>query len=229
MFGNPLRGAVLSSCRHMNPRGRPLAGIASRPIGTRYAPLRPAATFSGAAPVDVTYTNDPQLASLGLLLGRLVLGLLLAAHGAQKLFGWFGGHGLNATGEFMVQLGFPAGRIFAGLSGLGEFAGGLLVALGFLGPMGPAVMISVMVVAMLTVHRKNGIFATNNGIELPLLYATGAAALAFTQFGRYSLDALFGLNGLWTAPVIFGALAIGILGGLGNLALRRPANPSQSP
>ncbi|HEY8165354.1 MAG TPA: DoxX family protein [Gemmatimonadaceae bacterium] len=170
--------------------------------------------------METAFTNDPQLVSLGLVIGRLVFGLLFAAHGAQKLFGWFGGYGLNATGEFMVQLGFPNGRLFAGLSGLGEFVAGLLIALGFLGPIGPALAVAGMIVAMRTVHRKHGLFATNNGIELPLLYATGATAFAFIEYGRYSLDALLGLTSLWTPVIIVGALAIGVLGAIVNLALR---------
>jgi putative oxidoreductase len=182
-------------------------------------------SFGEIKTMDTTFTNDPQLVSLGLLIGRVVLGLLLAAHGAQKLFGWFGGYGLNATGEFMVQLGFPNGRLFAGLSGLGEFSAGLLLALGFLGPIGPAIAVAGMIVAMRTVHRTHGLFASHNGIELPLLYATGATAFAFISFGRYSLDAAFGLTHLWTAPVIIGALLIGVIGALVNLAIRHTPQP----
>src|SRR5919109_3686243 len=95
--------------------------------------------------------------SAGLFVIRLVLGLAMAAHGAQKLFGWFGGHGLAGTGGFLEQqLGFRPGRLFALAAGLGEFGGGLLLALGFLGPVGPAIMIAVMIVAMRTVHVGHG-------------------------------------------------------------------------
>ena len=159
--------------------------------------------------------------AIGLLVGRVVLGLVMAAHGAQKLFGWFGGYGLGGTGEFMTQLGFPAGRAFAGAAGLAELTGGLLVALGLLGPVGPALVVSVMVVAAITVHWQHGLFATNNGIELPLLYATGAVVLAFTGFGAFSLDAAFGLAGLWTPALTAGVLAAGAIGGIANTALRR--------
>ena len=92
--------------------------------------------------MDATHTLDPNMVGTGLLIGRLVLGLIMAAHGAQKLFGWFGGYGLNATGEFFVQLGFAPGRLFAFAASAGELASGLLVALGFLGPVGPALMLS---------------------------------------------------------------------------------------
>jgi putative oxidoreductase len=176
--------------------------------------------------MDMTYAAAAQTVGIGLLIGRLVLGLLMAAHGAQKLFGWFGGYGLTSTGEFLVQLGFRPGRLFATASALSEFGSGLLVALGFLGPVGPALMLAEMIVAAISVHWKNGLFATKNGVELPLLYATGAVALAFTGPGPYSLDALLGLTRLWTPAVTWGALAIGILGGVMNLALRRPASRS---
>ena len=166
-------------------------------------------------------TLNLETVGLGLLLARVVLGLIMAAHGAQKLFGWFGGYGLNGTGQFMAQLGFPAGRTFAGAAGLAELGGGLLVALGLLGPVGPALVVSVMVVAAITVHWAHGLFATNNGIELPLLYATGAVALAFIGFGPFSLDAALGLGGLWTPALTAGVLAAGAIGGVANTALRR--------
>ena len=155
----------------------------------------------------------------GLLLGRVVLGLLMAAHGAQKLFGWFGGYGLAGTGGFFESLGFRPGRLFAAAAGGTELVAGLLVALGLLGPLGPALIVSVMVVAMATVHWQHGVFASNNGIELPLLYSVGAAALALTGFGAYSFDAALQLT--WSVAVSWVALALGVLGGFANLALRR--------
>jgi putative oxidoreductase len=157
----------------------------------------------------------------GLLLARLVIGLLMAAHGSQKLFGWFGGYGLNGTGQFLAGLGFRPGRTFAALASLAEVGSGLLVALGLLGPVGPALMLSVMIVAAISVHWQHGVFSTSNGIEVPLLYGTVAAALALTGFGRYSLDALFGLTSLYTPAVAWAALAAGIVGGAVNLSLRR--------
>lgn len=157
---------------------------------------------------------------LALLLARLVLGLLMAAHGAQKLFGWFGGYGLAGTSGFFETLGFRPGRLFATAASLGEVVSGLVVALGLFGPFGPALMLSIMIVAAVSVHW-HGVFAQSNGIEVPLLYATGAVALALSGFGRFSLDALLGL-GLLHAPVIVGtALAAGVAGGVLNLSLRR--------
>jgi putative oxidoreductase len=162
------------------------------------------------------------MVSIGLLLARVVVGLLMTGHGAQKLFGWFGGYGLQKTGEFFAQLGFRPGRAFAAAASLSEVAAGLLIALGLFGPIGPALMVSVMIVAAVTVHWGHGVFATTNGFELPPLYATTGVGLALTGFGPYSLDAWLGIAGLWTAETTLIVLAVGIIGGFANLALRRP-------
>lgn len=166
---------------------------------------------------------NPQLLDLGLFLIRVIFGLAFAAHGAQKLFGWFGGYGLAGTGGFLESLGFRPGKTFATAAALAEFVGGLLLALGFLGPVGPALMLSVMVVASITVHRKNGFFVATNGIEHPLLMAAAAVGLALTGPGRYSLDQALGNYRLLTPAATWGILAIGLIGGVANLAMRRPA------
>ncbi len=156
----------------------------------------------------------------GLLLARLVFGLIMAAHGAQKLFGWFGGYGIAGTGGFFESIGFRPGRLMALAAGLGEVLSGLLIALGLFGPIGSALMVSVMIVAM-SVHIKGGLFAQSNGIEVPLLYAVAGVVLALTGPGRYALDPTLGLEALWTPAVTLAALAAGIIGGLVVLAARR--------
>jgi putative oxidoreductase len=155
----------------------------------------------------------------GLLLARMVFGLLMAAHGTQKAFGWFGGYGLAGTGGFFEQLGFRPGRVFAAAAAGTEITAGLLVALGLLGPLGPALIVSVMIVAMATVHWQHGLFAQNNGIEVPLLYAVAASAIALIGNGGYSLDAVLGLT--WPAAVVWTALGLGVIGGFANLAVRK--------
>jgi putative oxidoreductase len=157
----------------------------------------------------------------GLVIARLVFGLLMTAHGTQKLFGWFGGYGLTAVSGYFESLGFRPGRLFALAASLTEVVGGLLVAAGLLGPIGPALVLSVMIVAALSVHAQHGLFAANNGIEVPLLYAAAAVALGLTGPGTYSLDAALGLGSVWTATVVWSVLLVGAIGGVLNLAARR--------
>jgi putative oxidoreductase len=162
--------------------------------------------------------------SLGVFIVRVVFGALIAAHGSQKLFGWLGGYGIAGTGGFFESLGFRPGRMFAALAGAAEFVGGILIALGFLGPVGPALMVSVMIVAMVSVHWEHGLFASSNGIEVPLLYAATGAALAFTGAGQYSVDGSLGLAAVWTPGVNAAVLAAALIGGVVSLVLRRPAH-----
>jgi putative oxidoreductase len=170
-------------------------------------------------PVSITKGRSDM--DIGLLLARAVFGLLMAAHGTQKLFGWLGGYGLAGTGGFFETLGFRPGRAFAAAAGLTELAGGLLLAAGLLAPLGSTMIIAVMVVAAVTVHLSGGLFATTNGVEVPLLYGIAAAALALTGPGAYSLDAALGLTDLWSAQTGWIAIGLGVAGGLANLGLRR--------
>jgi putative oxidoreductase len=160
-----------------------------------------------------------------LLILRLVLGTSMAAHGAQKLFGWFGGYGLKGTGGFFESIGFRPGVRFALAAGLTEFTSGLLLALGFLGPIGPALMLSVMLVAILTVHKGHGFFAGTNGMELPLLYITGALAVAFAGPGTISLDHVLGFDTVIPPVATWIALTVGVVGAFGNLAARHVPAP----
>lgn len=167
------------------------------------------------------YVTDAVTLGTGLLLARLTLGLLMVGHGSQKLFGWFGGYGIAGTAGYFESLGFRPARLFVITAALSEVASGLLVALGLLGPVGPALLLSVMIVAAVSVHLKNGLFAAKNGIEVPLLYATGAVALAFVGFGPFSLDAALGIDHAWTPALKAAILAIGLAGGIANLLARR--------
>ena len=163
--------------------------------------------------------------NIGFLVLRVVFGLVMAGHGAQKLFGWFGGYGIAGTGGYLESLGFRPGKLFAAAAGATEFIGGLLIAVGLFGPVGPALMVSTMIVAAVSVHWGKGLFAMSNGIELPLLYAAAGVALALTGFGALSIDSLIGFNLPEVANWV--ALGAGVLGGIGNLMLRRPAQASQ--
>ena len=117
---------------------------------------------------------------LGLLLIRGVVGLVLAAHGAQKLFGWFGGHGLRPTAGFMASTGLKPGLFWASLAGLSEFGGGVLLALGWFNPLGALGMIAAMATAIILMHWGR-FFASNNGMEFPLVL--GVAALGIVLIG----------------------------------------------
>ena len=122
---------------------------------------------------------------------RIATGLLLVPHGAQKLFGLFGGYGLTATGQFFAtKLGLPAS--FALLAGLIEFVGGLMLAAGLLTRPVAALVAGVMAVAAFGVHLPNGFFWTAGGLEYPLLWGVAALYFALRGGGRYSLDAVVG-------------------------------------
>jgi putative oxidoreductase len=164
--------------------------------------------------------------AIGLLILRGVVGALLVGHGAQKLFGWVGGSGLEGTAAFMESLRYRNGRMAAVVTGVTEAVCGLLIVLGFAMPVAAAGIIGVMLNAMGTVHLRNGVWNENGGIELPLVYTIVVAALAFTGPGAFSLERLFGLDLAGPAYGV-GALVLGILAGLTALALRRPEPRSQ--
>jgi putative oxidoreductase len=151
----------------------------------------------------------------------LVFGLLMAVHGCQKLFGWFGGPGIGGTAAFLERLGFRPGRLFALADALAECAGGMLLALGLFVPAAAAAIVSVMIVAIGAVHWPNGLLAVTNGIELPLLYLTAALSLALTGPGGYSIDAALGLSQRWTPQLTTVLLAVGVVGGFAGLGMRR--------
>lgn len=146
--------------------------------------------------------------STGLLILRLVAGLTLAAHGAQKLFGWFGGNGIKGTLQMQTRMGLKPAPMWAAMVILGEFGGGLSVALGFLTPLGAAGMFGAMFMAMMKGHWKNGFWNGKRGIEFTLQLLAISIAIGITGPGSYSLDALFGIN---LPVVLFLILALAAL------------------
>jgi putative oxidoreductase len=158
----------------------------------------------------------------GLFLIRIVVGLTLAGHGAQKLFGMFGGYGIAGTGQFFESIGFRPGRVMAAIAGLGELGGGLAFALGLLTPFASAVIIATMAVAIWSVHIEKGFFNQGGGYEFPLMIAAIVLGIAFTGAGPLSLDAILGLpfaGGEWG----FVALGLGLAGALPPLVARAAA------
>lgn len=128
--------------------------------------------------------------NLGLLIIRLVVGLSFAAHGSQKLFGSFGGHGLKGTGGFFESIGIKPGVLMAFLAGAAEFVGGLFFAAGLLTPFAAVLVAITMLVAIFTVHGKNGYWVTSNGFEYNLALIAIAVGVALIGPGAYALDAL---------------------------------------
>jgi putative oxidoreductase len=165
---------------------------------------------------------------VALLVLRLGAGLLFACHGTQKLFGWFGGPGLDGAGQWFESIGLRPGRRNALAAGVNECAGGLLLAVGLLTPLAAVLIVAVMTAAVLTVHLKNGPWATNNGWELNALYGLIAFAVTAVGPGKLSLDHALGLHvtGLGWAV---GALVVGVIGGAGVTALGRMASSHAAP
>jgi putative oxidoreductase len=160
---------------------------------------------------------------LALLVLRLVVGLTFAAHGAQKLFGAFGGHGLEGTAGFFEQIGLRPGKPHAWAAGIAEFFGGLVIALGLVTPVPAAVLLAVMTAAVITVHLKNGFFVTNQGYEFNLALAAALFALAGIGAGGWSLDNALDIDMTGTAWAL-GALGAGLIGGIGAVLSGRIAS-----
>lgn len=123
----------------------------------------------------------------GLLIIRLVVGILFIGHGAQKLFGWFGGYGLKGTGGWLESIGLKPGVLMAFLAGAGELIGGLLFAAGVFTWAGAALITITMLVATFTVHWKNGLWSAQNGFELNLVLIAVAIGVALIGPGAYTL------------------------------------------
>ncbi|MEU1286182.1 DoxX family protein [Kitasatospora sp. NPDC005856] len=171
-------------------------------------------TVSPARDTAGSATTSPHAYDAGLLLLRLALGLTMAAHGSQKLFGWFGGGGIDGTGQFFTMSGYPAGDAMAVVAGLTETLGGLALAVGLLTPLAGAAIVGVMVNA-LAVTWGGGFFAPK-GSEYELLLTAGAAALALTGPGRYAVDRFLPVLrahrlAYGAAAVVVGLLTAGVI------------------
>ncbi|MEA4908524.1 MAG: DoxX family protein [Anaerolineaceae bacterium] len=158
----------------------------------------------------------------GLLVLRIVLGLSLMGHGAQKLFGWFQGGGLPGAQQMMQHMGLRPAWLWALLSGLSEFGGGLLLVLGLLHPLGSLGVMAAMTTAIVKVHWRNGFWNTQRGVEFPLINLAAALALGLSGPGAYSLDAALGVALPEPAALIAG-LALVALGILAQGVSQQPA------
>ena len=156
----------------------------------------------------------------GLLILRVVLGLTMSVHGAQKALGWFGGNGLKALATGMGNRGFRPGWLFAGLVGGAELGGGMFFAAGLLTPFTVGVLVATMVVAIVTAHWKNGFFNGKRGYEYNLVLIAGFVAIGFTGAGAWSLDGALGWELGGYSWGIF-ATALGMAGAGAALLVRR--------
>ncbi len=137
--------------------------------------------------IEKTLHSDPQFSPLAL---RVPLAIIFMAHGAQKLFAWFGGYGLEGTGQWMASIGLEPGYLMALLAGSAEFFGGLFLLIGLLVRPAAIVLAVTMLVAIFAVHFQNGLFMSNNGYEFGLALLAGSVSLAFSGAGRIALDNL---------------------------------------
>ncbi len=165
---------------------------------------------------------------LGRVMLRGAVGAVMMSHGAQKLFGWFGGHGLDATAQGFEKMGLRPGRVNALAASATEVGTGALMALGLATPVAAAGITAVMLTAIHRVHGKNGFFNANGGYEFNVLLAAGALALAEAGPGEPSLDSALGMNMHgpgWAAA----ALAAGAAGAVGAHAFAAGHEPTPEP
>jgi putative oxidoreductase len=166
--------------------------------------------------------------AFGLLILRLVIGLTIAAHGAQKLFGLWGGPGMSSWIQVVQRLRIRPAQPWAWVAALSEFGGGLLLAFGLLWPLGSLAIIGAMLVAIATVHWSKGFWVTKGGYEFNLSIIGGAAALAFTGPGTYSLDTALGIHLPEPVSLIVGTIAL-IIGVTATLVSRSQPEPASKP
>jgi putative oxidoreductase len=160
-----------------------------------------------------------EMIDAALLVLRVGVGLVFAAHGAQKLFGWWNGPGMTGWQGAMAHMGYRPAALFAWVSALIEFGGGLLLAIGFLTPLAAAVLIAQAVVIVGAAHWRNGFFSTAGGFEFPLTLGIGAAAILLAGPGAFSVDAALGIAVAPDVRILLGIL--GLAGGLVTLAVPR--------
>ena len=128
--------------------------------------------------------------NIGLLIIRVVIGVIFMGHGAQKLFGWFGGYGIKGTGGWFESIGIKPGAAMALLAGLAELIGGILFTLGLLTPLAGIMIAGTMVMAIAKVHAPNGLWSTENGYEYHLIVIAAVIGIALIGPGQYAIDAL---------------------------------------
>ncbi len=163
------------------------------------------------------------LADLGLLILRVVVGLLITGHGAQKLFGWFNGPGLQGFGGHLRSMGLKAPSFFALIASLCEFGGGLLMLFGFLTPLGEIAVIAVMLMAIFQVHWPK-VWNHEGGFEYPLSIVAVALSVALVGPGYYSLDAAWSTYLPMPSTLIIG-LAAGVIGVVGAMVTAEKPAP----
>jgi len=159
--------------------------------------------------------------AIGLLILRLGIGLIIAAHGAQKLFGVWGGPGMAKWTQSVQRLRIRPAQPWAWVAALSEFGGGLLLALGLLSPLGSLALMGAMLVAIATVHLPKGFWVSKGGFEFNLSLIAGAAALAFTGPGSYSLDGALRVHLPEPLTLIVGTIAL-VVGVSATLLSRSP-------
>jgi putative oxidoreductase len=168
------------------------------------------------------------MTALGLLILRLVIGLTMAGHGAQKVFGWWGGTGIAGWTGGMTRMRMRPASLWAWVSALAELGGGLGLALGLLFPLPSFAIVAAMLVAIALVHWPKGFWNNKGGFEFNLALLAGAVALALTGPGQYSLDALLGIH--LPEPVTFIVAAVATLIGVGvSLVTRGAPAPETKP